>query len=77
MFDSFTGAKKYSSHSIILQSTSGRGCLALGDLNSVTDHNIIKANNIKTIITAASNMDHLDIDKSVKHIVYPLLDSKN
>lgn len=48
----------------------------LGDFNSAIDKENIKKNNIRTIVTAATNMEHLEIDKSLKHIVYPLLDSK-
>lgn len=75
MFDNFTG-KTYSPCNIILEANAGKGKLILGDFNSAIDPDIIKKNNIKTIITAATNMDHLEIDKSLRHIVYPLLDSK-
>lgn len=31
---------------------------------------------IRTIITAAEGFGHLEIDAGIKHITYPLLDSK-
>jgi protein-tyrosine phosphatase len=36
----------------------------------------LKANQIKTVITAAAGLDHLQIPGSVTHIVYPLQDVK-
>jgi protein-tyrosine phosphatase len=38
--------------------------------------NTLQQQNVKTIITAAEGFDHLTIDPSIKHITYPLLDSK-
>jgi hypothetical protein len=75
MFDNFVKGG-YRSCSIIVPAGGGKGCLLIGDFNSATDGEGIKNNNIKTIITAATNMNHLLIDKSIKHIVYPLLDAK-
>ena len=75
MFDNYTRGS-YSHSNIIVPSSGARGCLMLGDFNSATDIDNLRTNNIKTVITAATNMDHLEIDKSVKHIVYPLLDAK-
>lgn len=79
MFDNFVKSSPSSSYSpsnIILKATPKDGCLMIGDFNSAIDPENIKLNNIKTIITAASNMDHLQIPKSINHIIYPLLDSK-
>jgi hypothetical protein len=75
MFDNFV-KEGYSHSNIIIPATGGKGCLMLGDFNSAIDAENIKSNNICTIITAATNMDHLEIDKSIKHIIYPLLDAK-
>ena len=75
MFDNFV-QKPYSSCNVIVPATDAKGCLMIGDFNSATDTEKISAHNIKTIITAATNMDHLDIDKSLHHIVYPLFDAK-
>lgn len=78
MFDNFVKSSSSYSHSnIILKANPKEGCLMIGDFNSAIDADNLKTNNIKTIITAASNMDHLEIPKSIKHIVYSLLDSKN
>ena len=72
MLDNFIN-EGYSHSDIILPAARGRGCLMLGDFNSAVDTENIKNNNIQTIITAATNMTHLEIDKSIKLIVYPLL----
>jgi len=48
----------------------------LGDLNAVTDHDVMKKYNVKTIITAASGLEHLKIPPDLTHIVFPLLDTK-
>jgi hypothetical protein len=43
--------EKYSSGNVILKETEENGSLVLGDCNSAVDHNIIKNNKIKTIIS--------------------------
>jgi protein-tyrosine phosphatase len=53
------------------------GALLIGDFNSATDAEIIKLHNIKTIITAAVGMEHLQVPANVAHIIYPLLDANS
>ena len=55
----------------------GSGALLIGDFNSATDGEIIKLHNIKTIITAAVGMEHLQVPPNVVHIIYPLLDANS
>lgn len=49
----------------------------IGDFNAATDEKVLMANSIKTVITAAAGLDHLEIPASVTHIVYPLQDAKS
>jgi hypothetical protein len=50
--------------------------LLLGDLNAATDAVLMRDHNVKTIITAASGLEHLQIPPEQTHIVFPLLDLK-
>lgn len=77
MFNNFTCEREYESYNIILEKTQGRGALLLGDFNSATDETVLRENNVKTVITAATGLDHLEIPTFVTHIVYALLDAKS
>lgn len=77
MFNNFTSQKEYQSCNVIVEASEGRGPLLIGDFNAATDESILMANSVKTVITAAAGLDHLQIPNSVTHIVYPLQDSKN
>jgi len=61
---------------VILPAEGSNGALLLGDFNSAVDQELLAQHNIRTIITAAEGFAHLEIDASIKHITYPLLDSK-
>lgn len=53
------------------------GELLLGDLNAATDQQLMQQHKVKTIITAAAGLEHLEIPAEQTHIVFPLLDLKN
>ncbi len=38
---------------------------------------LLKDHNVKTIITAAAGLEHLDIPAEQTHVVFPLMDLKN
>lgn len=76
MFNNFTSEKEYQSCNVIVNKSEGRGALLIGDFNAATDEEVLTANEIKTVITAATGLDHLQIPSSVTHIVYPLQDAK-
>lgn len=68
----------YCSYSVILPADPqlSTGELILGDLNAATDAELMREHNVKTIITAASGLEHLQIPPEQTHIVFPLLDLK-
>lgn len=45
-------------------------------MQSAIDADFLSQHNIKTVITAAKDMDHLVFSSTIQHVVYPLLDSK-
>lgn len=67
---------EYKSYHVIIPANEDRGALILGDLNAATDLELIKTHNIKTVITAATGLDHLKIPSELTHIVFPLMDIK-
>jgi hypothetical protein len=75
LFNNYTKQQYKSSH-VIIPSKENTGALLLGDLNAATDQEIIKKHNIKTIITAASGLEHLKIPSELTHVVFPLMDTK-
>lgn len=78
MFNNFTDEEgSYESCSVIQPASPGSGALLIGDFNSAVDTEIIKLHNIKTIITAALGMEHLQIPSNIVHITYPLLDANS
>ena len=77
MFNNFTGEKIYCSCNVVVSAEGERGALLIGDFNSATDEEVHRKHNIKTIITSAAGLDHLEIPASVTHIVYPLRDAKS
>lgn len=52
------------------------GVLLLGDFNAAVDRELLQLHGVRTIITAAEGFGHLEIEPGVRHITYPLLDSK-
>ena len=60
----------------ILPAGSGMGALLIGDFNSATDSDLLKSHNVRTIITAAAGMEHLQVPPNILHITFPLLDAK-
>ena len=76
MFNNFTAEKEYCSCNVIIPADNDRGALLIGDFNSATDDQVHRKHNIKTIITSAAGLDHLEIPAAVTHIVYPLRDAK-
>ena len=70
--------EEYKSYHVILpaDSHSGYGELLLGDLNAATDAGLMEHHKVKTIITAATGLEHLKIPPEQTHIVFPLLDLK-
>lgn len=76
MFNNFTGDNEYQCCNVIVGGKEERGPLLLGDFNSAMNEQIIKFHKIKTIITAAIGLEHLEIPSTITHIVYPLKDSK-
>ena len=78
MFNNYTEEEPtYQCCSVVQAASPGTGALLIGDFNSATDADIIKLHNIKTIITAAVGMEHLQVPANVTHIVYPLLDANS
>ena len=69
--------EEYRNHHVIIPSSSDRGALILGDLNAATDQSLIDSQSVRTIITAASGLDHLQFPSNLTHVVFPLLDVKN
>lgn len=67
--------KQYECCTVIIPAGGGQGALLIGDFNSATDADNIRKYNIRTIITAATGLEHLEIPASVEHITYPLLDA--
>lgn len=49
----------------------------LGDFNAATNAELLSKLCIRTIVTAAAGLEHLEIDPSVEHITYPLADLKS
>ena len=77
MLNNYTDSSNiYHPCNVILPASSGMGELLIGDFNSATDGDLIKAHNIKTIITAAAGMEHLQVPVNILHITFPLLDAK-
>lgn len=70
--------EEYRSYHVILPGDpdSGHGELLLGDLNAATDSKLMEQHQVKTIITAATGLEHLKIPAEQTHIVFPLLDLK-
>ena len=77
MLNNFTCEKEYSSCDVILPGEEGRGALLLGDINSATDEELLSKHDVKTVITTAVGMNHLEIPSSATHIVYPLRDANS
>lgn len=76
MFNNFTCEKEYQCCNAIIDASENRGALLIGDFNAATDEEILRKYSVKTVITAATGLDHLQIPSSVTHIVYPLQDAK-
>ena len=78
MYNNYTDSNvEYQSCSVIVPAYAGAGALLIGDFNSATDGEKLKEHNIKTIITAAAGMEHLQVPPNILHITFPLLDGKN
>ncbi len=79
MFNNYTDEEvpSYENCSVIQPPSHGNGALLIGDFNSATDSETIKLHNIKTIVTAAAGMEHLQVPGNVLHITYPLLDANS
>jgi hypothetical protein len=79
MFHNNYTQEDYRSYHVILPADpeAGTGELVLGDLNAATDSELMREHNVKTIITAASGLDHLQIPAEQTHVVFPLLDLKS
>ena len=71
-------ADDYQSYHVILPADpdAPQGSLLLGDLNAATDQQLMQHHNVRTIITAATGLEHLQIPPEQTHIVFPLLDLK-
>lgn len=52
------------------------GALLLGDLNAATDQTLMRQHHVKTIVTAATGLQHLQVSSEQTHVVFPLLDLK-
>lgn len=77
MLNNYTSSSDiYHSCDAILPATAGMGALLVGDFNSATDADLLKSYNIRTIITAAAGMEHLQVPPNILHITFPLLDAK-
>lgn len=77
MYNNYTDTpNQYSCCNVVVPAQPGSGALLIGDFNSATDGDQIKAHNIRTIITAAAGMEHLNVQPHILHITFPLLDSK-
>ncbi len=78
MFHNNYTQEEYKSHHVILpaDSESGTYALILGDLNAATDPNLMNQHSVKTIITAATGLEHLQIPPEQTHVVFPLMDLK-
>jgi hypothetical protein len=77
MFNNYTTEKPYESCNVILPETEQTGALLIGDFNSATDPETLRKHGIKTVITAATGLDHLELPSFVTHITYPLTDAKS
>lgn len=67
--------QEYHSFHVILAEEGCRGALLLGDLNAASDEVMQSEHKVKTVITAASGLEHLKIKCDVTHIVFPLQDT--
>ena len=78
MFHNNYTQDEYHSYHVILPADpeAPTGALLLGDLNAATDSQLMQEHNVKTIITAASGLEHLQIPPEQTHVVFPLLDLK-
>lgn len=77
MLNNYTdSADLYHCCDVILPATPATGELLVGDFNSATDADLLKAHNIQTIITASAGMEHLQVPVNVLHITFALLDAK-
>lgn len=77
MLNNYTETDIYHSCDVILPASSASGELLIGDFNSATDSDTLAKHNVKTIITAASGMEHLEVPPNILHITFPLLDAKS
>ena len=77
MYNNYTNHGEYECCSVIIPSSDSHGALLIGDFNSATSVPILEQHNIKTIITAASGMDHLKVPPHLHHIIYPLFDTNS
>jgi hypothetical protein len=79
MFHNNYTQEQYKSYHVILpaDTENGNGELLLGDLNAATDEELMRTHNVKTIITAATGLEHLKIAAEQTHVVFPLLDLKS
>lgn len=59
MFNNFTCEKEYECCNVIIDASENRGALLIGDFNAATDDEILRKYAIKTVITAATGLDHL------------------
>ena len=78
MFHNNYTQEEYRSYHVILpaDTEANTGELLLGDLNAATDQELMREHNVKTIITAATGLDHIKIGAEQTHVVFPLLDLK-
>lgn len=78
MFHNNYTQEEYCSYHVILPADpeTGNGELILGDLNAATDEQLMREHQVKTIITAATGLEHLQIPAEQTHVVFPLLDLK-
>jgi hypothetical protein len=76
MFNNLLSEKEYECYNVVTAAEEGRGALLIGDFNSATSEEVLKMHSIKTVITAAMGLEHLQIPSFVEHIVYPLQDAK-
>lgn len=79
MFHNNYTQEDYKSYHVILPADpeAGTGAVLLGDLNAATDVELMRAFNVKTVITAATGLEHLAVPPEQTHIVFPLMDLKN
>lgn len=69
-------ADDYHSWDLVYTDVSSGSHIFIGDVQAAVDQDFLSMQGIKTVVTAAKDMEHLQYNEDINHVVYPLLDGK-